>query len=371
MTYAVSIVSILGAVQALLMAGLLLFIRADAIRANKYLAAVLGILALTLIIAFLHFTRLILYVPHFFSVTPTFTMLYGPLLYFYVVSLLKGKSPSLGMASLHFVPFIVQVKLMWPFLNMSGKMKGNYLMNIFEDRFLPSFNEEAVARGLHLLVYLGISYFITVRHDGEAKAQQNATGSIRHFWARALVAASLLIWSVYTFLYFSDQNLLNLIMPGLIAVSTYGLSFFGFKYPEIFREVQIRKLEPKYRTSRLTDADKSRYADKLVEILQKERLYAKPDLNVQSLAKRSHISPQKLSQIINEKFNQNFSEFINGFRVEEAKRLLTDPQNRHLTILAIAYEVGFNSKSAFNAAFKKCTNQTPSQFVNDSSSRTA
>jgi len=74
------------------------------------------------------------------------------------------------------------------------------------------------------------------------------------------------------------------------------------------------------------------------------------------------IPAQHLSQTINEQLNQTFSEFINIYRVEEAKRLLLDTRKKHISILAIAEEVGFNSKSSFNAVFKKYANITPSEF---------
>ena len=75
------------------------------------------------------------------------------------------------------------------------------------------------------------------------------------------------------------------------------------------------------------------------------------------------ISPKHyLSQIINEKLNCNFLDFINGYRIDDAKDKLLDENYEHFTILAIAYEVGFNSKSAFYTAFKKNTNSTPSQY---------
>jgi AraC-like DNA-binding protein len=71
-----------------------------------------------------------------------------------------------------------------------------------------------------------------------------------------------------------------------------------------------------------------------------------------------------LSQTINEQLRQSFSEFLNSYRIEEAKRRLRDPAFKHLSILGIAEDVGFNSKSSFNAVFKKHTNLTPSEFRN-------
>jgi len=85
-------------------------------------------------------------------------------------------------------------------------------------------------------------------------------------------------------------------------------------------------------------------------------------LQLQNLADYLGIPSYQLSQIINTELQQNFYELINSLRIAEAKHRLIDPTNQHITILAIAYDVGFNSKSTFNTAFKKYTKMTPSQF---------
>jgi YesN/AraC family two-component response regulator len=96
--------------------------------------------------------------------------------------------------------------------------------------------------------------------------------------------------------------------------------------------------------------------------MENEKLFLDGDLTLQKLAERLAIPAQHLSQVINERLDQTFSDFINKYRVEEAKRRLLDPKTQHYTVLAIGEEVGFNSKSSFNAVFKKYTNTTPSEF---------
>jgi AraC-like DNA-binding protein len=96
--------------------------------------------------------------------------------------------------------------------------------------------------------------------------------------------------------------------------------------------------------------------------MEQDRPFADGNLTIQKLAEKLSVPPNHLSQTINEKLGQTFSDFINSYRVEEAKRRLLDPASKHLSILGIAEEVGFNSKSSFNAVFKKHTNMTPSEF---------
>jgi AraC-like DNA-binding protein len=105
--------------------------------------------------------------------------------------------------------------------------------------------------------------------------------------------------------------------------------------------------------------------------MEHERPFTDGDLTIQKLAAQLSVPSHHLSQVINERLNQTFSDFINSYRVEEAKRRLLDPAAKHLSILGIAEEVGFNSKSSFNSVFKKHTNMTPSEFRSGNNLTTA
>ncbi len=96
-------------------------------------------------------------------------------------------------------------------------------------------------------------------------------------------------------------------------------------------------------------------------VLEKES-YLDPSLTIQELSKQVNISVRDLSILINHHMNKHFFDFINEYRIEKAKEILKDASKSKVTILEILYEVGFNSKSSFNTAFKKHTNQTPTEF---------
>ncbi len=345
------------------LASSLLALKRHRLRANKFLAYVIIILAVTLIIAFLHFSRLVLYVPHLYNITPLFTLLYGPLLFFYVRDLLRPARGGTRWDLLHFLPFISAIWLQWPFLNMGGERKARYMMNVFEDRYLPTLNTLSVARISHLAIYLFLCFAIAFAAGKTRDRSANGAYQPRLFWIQSLLSGSFVIWGLYTFLYFYNQQWLNMTVPIVITVALYGIGFFALRFPELFREVHVQRLRPKYEASRLADEDKELHGTRLTQLFTEEKLYTQPDLKLQTLAERLKISPQELSQIINEKFDQNFSEFVNSFRIEEAKALLVDANHKHLTIVAIANDVGFNSKSAFNSAFKKFTGQTPSEYM--------
>ncbi len=98
--------------------------------------------------------------------------------------------------------------------------------------------------------------------------------------------------------------------------------------------------------------------------MENEKPFTDGDLNIQKLAEKLSIPANHLSQTINEKLGQTFSDFVNSYRVEAAKQKLVDPAFSHLSVLGIAEAVGFNSKSSFNSVFKKHTKMTPSEFRN-------
>jgi AraC-like DNA-binding protein len=118
----------------------------------------------------------------------------------------------------------------------------------------------------------------------------------------------------------------------------------------------------RYEKSTLTLERADTYLQRLRDLMNTEKPYLDGALTLQKLAKAVAISPHHLSQTINEQLNQNFIDFINAYRIEEARRMLADPAKKHYSILAVSEEVGFNSKSAFNTAFKKHANMTPSEF---------
>jgi AraC-like DNA-binding protein len=113
----------------------------------------------------------------------------------------------------------------------------------------------------------------------------------------------------------------------------------------------------------LDEAAATALKERVSTYIEKNEPYLDPDVSLRSLANALEIHPNQLSWLLNDGFGKNFNEFINHHRVEAFKKLAVDPANAHLTILAIAYDCGFNSKTVFNTYFKKETGLTPKQFL--------
>jgi AraC-like DNA-binding protein len=120
----------------------------------------------------------------------------------------------------------------------------------------------------------------------------------------------------------------------------------------------------KQKRSYLSNIDKEKLRNKIDELMKTEEIFIDDNLTMDKLASLSEVSYHQLSEFINSYYGKNFITFINEFRIKKAKKLLNEKPE--YTILAIAYEAGFNSKSAFNAAFLKITGFTPSEYKSTS-----
>ena len=149
----------------------------------------------------------------------------------------------------------------------------------------------------------------------------------------------------------------NIYAPILFTVIIYTMGYISLGRSQT---AQIDETVVKYKDSKLTEEDSEKYFNFLVKYMKEKKPYLKNDLTISELAEAANIPPRYLSQIINTKLNMNFYEFINKYRIDESIRLFNEESAKNYTILAIALESGFQSKTAFNTAFKKFTGKTPS-----------
>ncbi|MFA6924197.1 MAG: AraC family transcriptional regulator [Bacteroidales bacterium] len=129
---------------------------------------------------------------------------------------------------------------------------------------------------------------------------------------------------------------------------------------ETSSENDLKPQAEKYSTSPLTDLQKQELANKITEVMERDKLYTDVNLNINDFSKKLNTNRFYISNVINETFNKNFTNFINEYRVKEARRLLSDAESQKYTLETIAKFAGFNSRSVFIDAFKKYTGITPS-----------
>ncbi|WP_299712849.1 AraC family transcriptional regulator [uncultured Tenacibaculum sp.] len=130
--------------------------------------------------------------------------------------------------------------------------------------------------------------------------------------------------------------------------------------PKLFRGIDVN-LSTSKEIEKEVEEDDTKIQD-LKKYMEAEEPYLNPDLTIRKLAEHMKMPMRDLSVLINQKLNQHFFDFINEYRIEKAKKILSDVTKTKVTVLEILYEVGFNSKSSFNTAFKKHTGKTPTQY---------
>jgi AraC-like DNA-binding protein len=157
------------------------------------------------------------------------------------------------------------------------------------------------------------------------------------------------------------------IIFGFITLFSFAFSFYSIRQPVIFGQEAIEysdeKKEPeRYSRSGLKDEQAEDILKSLIEVVEKEKVYLDRDLTIHSLSRRTGIPRHHITQVLNEKHGRNFFTFINEYRVKEVLDRFSDPKYNNYTILAIALDSGFNSKTTFNSIFKTITGKTPSQY---------
>ncbi|MGA3288470.1 MAG: AraC family transcriptional regulator [Bacteroidota bacterium] len=285
--------------------------------------------------------------------------LVGPLLFLYIRSLLNMNFSFNKHDWLHLIPFIIAVIYSVGIIQTASKfIIWTYPGRLFITAAILSQN----------IIYL-IALWKDIQSYGLTfKLFLSYIDNSRLSWVRYFTVGYILLWVAQLQVFFGWDIL------GHPAWCPYGLSlysvtafvffngilFIALRKPETFYRVQ------KYQSSILKQSDKEQYREKLTALMGGEKIFLNPSMTLSDIAEKLELAPCYVSQIINESFQQNFRDFINKYRIEESKRLLTQP-NQHLNILGIALDAGFNSKSAFNNAFKKHTGITPKEFKKNAS----
>ena len=361
----VSVIILLGIAQGVFLGILLLAID----RGNKTANRLLGVLMImfSISISGFEYARIgfVGGYPFYGAFASTVIFLFGPLFYYYVRALTENDFQLKSRCYLHLIPLITLIIYRLFSVPFYGSEKVNSFMT-------QSFDVEGTViifiQMVHLFIYIYYIKILLRQHLERIKNSLSSIDKINLRWVNLGINAFVFVFGLiacFSILFLAGINLVQIyvvVIPVLVSIIIVGLGFWGLQQPIIFPPEKETPKNKKYEKSSLTDERADEHSEELLLIMTEEKPYFEGDLTLQKLADRLSISPHHLSQIINDKIGQNFFDFINSYRIEEAKKLLLDPRGELLTILAISEETGFNSKSSFNNAFKKYTGQTPSQF---------
>jgi len=304
------------------------------------------------------------YFPHTLLMSTAFILFYGPLIFFYfkiTVTQYKLKWRD----SLHILPGLTLIAYIIPFYMLSTKEKFSILFNQ-EEILLSEANYIVVAKIVSLVVYAILT--LKIYNIAKLKGKQDIR---KLLWQRNIIA--IYIGYILTFLLFTTTtsgildipeffHLQILVMVGLV----FYVAYIIYVQPEIFKG-EVKLVDPinifKYKTSSLTPSYSVELKNNLVSLFNEEKAHRENNISLQILSEKLGTSRHNTSQVINEHFNLNFFELINKYRIEDAVEILNNNSHSNLTIIEVAYKVGFNNKVTFNKSFKKYLSQTPSEYI--------
>jgi AraC-like DNA-binding protein len=247
----------------------------------------------------------------------------------------------------------------------------------------------AMLRNVQMLLYYILARKALNSYQKSIQHLYSETSRISLTWVRWLLNGFLLLIITVFMLFFlvfkypENFGLFILINTAIITPYIYLVTIKGIGQSTLWQAqsdknkekieneiAEVEKLDARNKEERKDQpAPKGLAEDKMSEILSgiralmdKDKLYQEPELTLQALSDKLGIQSYQASQVINDGLKKNFYDLVNGYRVEEAKRLLLDQKTRNFTILSVGFEAGFNSKTTFNTVFKKFTGQTPTEF---------
>jgi AraC-like DNA-binding protein len=387
----IEVLMLLGACQGLLLAAGLIGRRSQA--ADFLLAAVLLIAAYQLFVfAFMMSGNII---PHLLALTETgfpISFLIGPLYYLYVRSLLEGRLRFRLYDVLHSGPFLYMIHNSLPFFLSPDSVKIGYIWSVYLANVPGELSSQVLFNvWFHLIqmaLYFFLAYWSIFQHERDVRRSSSNAGAVEYL---ADLRRLTIGYGVYVLGFGATATSLSVLKTYGIGVDAiWYLANSGFIYV-IGYQALTRKFplveagtrhesglaegpntmddtlssafqaeSEKYRRSGLSAEQARHYFARLCELMETRQVYTDRDLRLSNLAEQLSITPNQLSQIINQQASKSFYDFVNEYRANHAKHLLKEYPDK--TVLDIALSVGFSNKATFNRVFKQHTRTTPTGF---------
>ncbi|MEQ9091182.1 MAG: helix-turn-helix domain-containing protein [Balneola sp.] len=368
-----SIIFLLGAVHGLMLTFLLVSKKVNQL-SNRILAALMLVFTIDLAMAALLSVDLHQSFPHVIGLDFSITLLYGPLLYLYSETLIKGNERLNLAQKKHFIPFILLTLYFLPFYFNSGETK----LNLLNENGELGYGSEWIThfKVVYSLSYLPFIIFDLYAYRKKIRANYSTLEKRNLDWLQGFVLAGALLGItagvLYTVSSFSDM--LSEYTDFTLLASTifvYSIGYMGLKQAEFFtpigseeKRVPEKEKPPQqsYTRSGLNEEQGKELHQQLCALMDKDQPYLRNDLSLAELAGMMNITTHNLTEVINTFADESFYDFVNSYRIEKVKQAIKDPEFQNYTLLGIGLESGFNSKSSFNSVFKKHTGLTPSQY---------
>lgn len=364
---------VIGLFLGLTLGAFLLFNKSSKSLANIFLGGIVLCMTTTFFTGFLFRFDLLDSIPHVVGMQRYTRLLYGPLAYFFVLaSTQKGFTWNKKMF-IHFIPFAIFLIADYSFIVQSGAEKLDYYHTLIETGDIGNSKFIALLLALHGITYYVLAAQKILQYRNHVVNSASTIDEGYHRWVLMFITIlGTAFLSLMIFVFFEYNRIFIFLVFLCYVLCILSIYFGALLKPKLFHHFPHQMPLPasnigtnnKYETSNLSEDKKQLYVQKLDGYMKTHKPYLEPELTLSHLADQIEIPSHYLSQIVNEKLGQNFLDYINNHRIEEAKMKLIDANSQQFTILSIAFDAGFNSKSTFYSAFKKATGMTPNQFRN-------
>ena len=364
---------LLGIVQAVFLSFFFLSKENRLEQPNLFQGMLLISTTLCVVEIFLMYTGYIVNCLYLVDFSEPFSFVIGPSFYLLVMSIIYGRVSK--KQYLHFAFPLIYVFLVLPFFLASDDLKYNSWVGAYhpdlpfrqgvndpETRWFWVTDNHTEMAMLSLVIYAVLGTIEVVRaFDRKKESFLNPVNPVlRKLWSGTIqiLAISAVILIIK---FFNEDDTGDHIFAAYISVAVYFTSFSVIRHSVFFRNTTLAEI-PKYKSSPVNIESQALLAGKLKNVMKEKKPFLQPDFSLPDLALQLETSVHVLSRTINENLGKNFFEMVAEYRIQEAMLLLKE--SPALKVEGVAIQVGYNSKSSFNTAFKKITGKTPSEFRN-------
>lgn len=312
-------------------------------------------------LGYFHFCEYLIYTteivryPHFFFIHTPMAANIGALLYLYVQSITHDKKNLKPVEYLHFLPTLAIVLLLIPYYFLPTAEKSRLVYDViyrYQNPYIYAVTFFSIAV---LVTYIVLAIIHIVR-----------SFKIKNRTHARITGLLVLLITILLNSFIEVVNIVDLEMDFFritiigICVEFICIILFLMRYPHLMLHVTVPSKRKTPARSHLGNVDIDELDVQLTLLMVEEKFFCDEDLSLGRLSDALEITPHQLSEFLNEHYKKNFNSYVNGYRVEEAKKLLVAEPGRNT--LSIAFAVGFNSYSAFHRVFKKETGSTPAEY---------
>ncbi len=355
-----AVLLLIGAVQGIFL-GFVVLLKKQPGRsfASVALAGIIFVISFLLLFATLFLVKKVFAFKVMFPFVFPMFLLIGPFIYLYALTVENPSYRPKPLFLLNFLPYIFFV-LFFSYRILARGLTTPPQFEVLMGGTLPlGIKLFMVIDFLMRLAYTTVSFSVVLRN----KKNEKFAAEKSFDWKLLIILLSVSSFTLLVYLIiliFSLGLEIRFLLGIFFSVLIYLLGYYYIK-EKSFSHSKAGRKESKYARSGLSEKRKRELYLALVDLMEKEKHYLNPELSAGFLADKLNISQNHLSQVLNEAVGKNFYEFVNYYRIREAKKLLENVENNS-SILSIAYDVGFNSKTTFNIAFKKIAKMSPSEY---------